>query len=113
MDSEPPKADLPKRKRRWFQFSLRTLLIATLIVAIPCAWLGRKIAQKQREREAVEAIVKAGGIVCYDYQKPSFITGRTFKPTEEPYGPAFVRSLFGDNFFSEVYAVPLQRADSR
>jgi hypothetical protein len=27
MQTEPPKADPPKRKRRWFQFSLRTLMI--------------------------------------------------------------------------------------
>jgi hypothetical protein len=26
MQTEPPKADPPKRKRRWFQFSLRDLL---------------------------------------------------------------------------------------
>jgi hypothetical protein len=34
MEAEPPKADLPKRRRRWFQFSLRTLLITTVILAI-------------------------------------------------------------------------------
>jgi hypothetical protein len=33
MQSAPPKADPPKRKRRWFQFSLRTLLILMLISA--------------------------------------------------------------------------------
>ena len=27
MKAEPLNVDLPKRKRRWFQFSLRTLLI--------------------------------------------------------------------------------------
>jgi len=27
MQTEPPKADPPRRKRRWFQFSLRSLLI--------------------------------------------------------------------------------------
>jgi hypothetical protein len=34
MQSEPPKAEPPKRKRRWFQFSLRTLMIFTLICAV-------------------------------------------------------------------------------
>jgi Leucine-rich repeat (LRR) protein len=95
----------PKRKRRWFQFSLRTLMILTLIVAIPCAWLGRKIEQKRREREAVAAIMKAGGIVVYDYQKPSLKSGQAFKPVEEPNGPALLRNLLGENLFSEVYAV--------
>jgi hypothetical protein len=105
MQTEPPKTEPPKLKRRWFQFSLRTLLIFTLVVAIACAWLGSKIEKKRKEREAVEAILKAGGIVVYDYQKPSMISGRTFKPVEEPYGPEFLRNFLGENFFSEVYAV--------
>ena len=43
MQTEPPKAEPPKRKRRWFQFSLRTLLIFTVICAIPCAWLAGRL----------------------------------------------------------------------
>jgi hypothetical protein len=35
MDADSPKAaDPPKRKRRWFQFSLRTLLIGVTLLAI-------------------------------------------------------------------------------
>jgi hypothetical protein len=37
MQIEPPKADPPKRKRRWFQFSLRTLFVVTTIVGGQCA----------------------------------------------------------------------------
>ena len=48
----------PKRKRRWFQFSLRSLLIFTVIVAIPCAWLGRRIERKGQEREAAVWLVR-------------------------------------------------------
>ena len=42
-------------------------MILTLIVAIPCAWLGRKIERKRQESEAVLAIVKLGGEAVYDY----------------------------------------------
>jgi hypothetical protein len=35
MESEPPKVDPPKRKRRWFQFSLRSLLIVVLTFGSP------------------------------------------------------------------------------
>jgi hypothetical protein len=34
MQTDPPKADPPKRKRRWFQFSLRAMMIFTGICAI-------------------------------------------------------------------------------
>jgi hypothetical protein len=39
MQAEPPKADPPKRKRRWFQFSLRTLMIVVAVVAAVCSVL--------------------------------------------------------------------------
>jgi hypothetical protein len=35
MQTEPPKAEPPKRKRHWFQFSLRSLMIVvTLLLAV-------------------------------------------------------------------------------
>jgi HEAT repeat protein len=34
MPTESPKVDPPKRERRWFQFSLRTLMIFTMICAV-------------------------------------------------------------------------------
>ena len=37
MQTEPPKAEPPKRKRRWFQFRLRTLMIVTLLGCSPFA----------------------------------------------------------------------------
>ena len=37
METEPTKAGPPKRKRRWFQFSLRTLMVVMAIVAVQCA----------------------------------------------------------------------------
>ena len=67
MAAEPSKTDPPKRKRRWFRFRLRSLLIFTLIVAIPCTWLGRRIERKRIERREVEAIQQLGGEVsCFN-----------------------------------------------
>ena len=34
METKPPEADPPKRKRRWFQFSLRTLMIVVTVLAV-------------------------------------------------------------------------------
>ena len=102
MQTEPPKAEPPKRKRRWFQFSLRTMLIFTVVCAISSAWLGKKIERKRKERDAVAVILKLGGIVMYEYQT---MPGA---PTRQPPGPAWLRSLLGENFFSEVDFVALQ-----
>ena len=60
MEAEPPKADPPKRKRRWFQFSLRTLMIGvTLLAALSAAvtWVIRDRQRLIRERD--EAIERA------------------------------------------------------
>jgi hypothetical protein len=56
MEADLIKAAPPKRKRRRFQFSLRTVIIFTATIAIGCAWLGKKIERKQREREAIELV---------------------------------------------------------
>ena len=42
MEAEPIKTDPPKRKRRWFQFSLRTLLIGVTLLAAVCGYIGRQ-----------------------------------------------------------------------
>jgi hypothetical protein len=106
MEAEPSKAEPPKRKRRWFQFRLRTLLIGVVVVAVPCAWLGRMIEQKRRERAFVDQIRKWGGIVTYDYQIAR----------SEPSGPTWLRSLLGENFFNDVKVayiggIPITDAD--
>jgi hypothetical protein len=99
MEAEPPKAVLPKRKRRWFQFRRRSLLIFTVIVAVGFAWLGSKIERKRREQAIVDAIRERGGIVELDY-----VNG-------EPAGPAWLRWLLGVNFFSDVQRVRIAHAD--
>jgi hypothetical protein len=57
MPTEPPNAE-PKRKRRWFQFSLRTLLIGVTLLAAACAYFAHYAAivrQRKALREQVEA----------------------------------------------------------
>ena len=101
--TEANKAEPPKRKRRWFQFHLRVLLIFTLIIAVGCAWLASK---KQRERQAVKLILSKGGQVGFDYQKWTTPAGQKgFLPTKEPPGPAWLRAILGNDFFGEVVFV--------
>jgi len=94
-----PQTSNATPKHRWFRFSLRTLLIVVVLLSLPLGWFVR---QAQRQRKAVEAIRKAGGLVWYDYEldEDGFSTG-----TEEPPTPAWLRELIGDDFFLDVVGV--------
>ena len=52
MQSEPPQADPPNRKRRWFQFSLRTLMIGVTIFCVVMGGYAAREAKIVRERRA-------------------------------------------------------------
>jgi hypothetical protein len=60
MQTEPPKADPPKRKRRWFQFSLRTLMIVVTLLAVPLSYVGWQ-AKIVRERKVVLSAIRDRG----------------------------------------------------
>ena len=50
MQAKPPNAEPPKRKRRWFRFSLRTLMIGVTLLAVACGYVGwqKKIIRERR-----------------------------------------------------------------
>jgi hypothetical protein len=83
-----------KSRRRWFQFSLKALMVLVVVAAIPCGWLKWKMVCKERERAAAEEIENLGGLVMYGREK-------------EPPGAAWLRKLLGDDFFSTVHFVRL------
>ena len=87
-----------KPKRRWFKFSLRTLLV---VMTALCVWLGFKVNAARRQKEAVTAIFKAGGTVSFDYQMvPDGPLYDDFKidTAALPRGPDWLRHIFGDDF---------------
>ena len=55
--------DAPKPKLRWFQYSVRTLLIVVTLFAILCSWLGVKLGRYERQWAAAGAVVELGGHV--------------------------------------------------
>ena len=67
MQTEPTKADPPKRKRRWFQFSLRSLLVAVTLLAAACAYVAgqAKIVNDRRAMRAkIDKTLAAGTSVA-------------------------------------------------
>jgi hypothetical protein len=60
MQTKPSTADPQKRKRRWFQFSLRTLMIVVALLAAQCApvmWFIRaRDAERFRAQRALDGV---------------------------------------------------------
>jgi hypothetical protein len=101
-DNAAMEAEPPKRKRRWFQFSLRSLLIFTVLCAIGSALLTPRLQQAQRQKTAVEGILEEGGVVWYDYEVNS--EGNHIGGAERP-GPAWLHKMLGDDFFADAVFV--------
>src|SRR5262245_8259132 len=100
--------------KRWLRFSLRTMLV--LITAL-CIWLGFQVNAARRQREAVTAILNAGGIVAYDYQvvsrrqRTSLAPGisswqdYSFDSGRATPGPKWLRQYIGDDYFRTAVGV--------
>lgn len=56
---------LPLHKRRWFQYSLRTLLALTLLASIGLSWLAVKMQRAERQRKAIETVEERKGTVTF------------------------------------------------
>ncbi|MCY2990029.1 MAG: hypothetical protein NTY19_19470 [Planctomycetota bacterium] len=54
-----------KPGRRWFQFSLRTLLVLMLAVGCGFGWLDSRIKTTRDERESIKTIHELGRCVSY------------------------------------------------
>ena len=92
--------------RRRFQFSIRSLLLLTVTVAIPFSWLAAKMQIAKRQKAAAAEIVKLGQVwVRYDYECDDF--GREIQAAKPP-EPGWLRNLLGADFFSGVAMVRLE-----
>lgn len=51
----------PKPRRRWFRYSLRTLLALVLVTCLGLGWFAHKLKQARDQKETVAAIRQLGG----------------------------------------------------
>lgn len=103
-----PMPDIPpanaKRKLRWYQFSLRTLLIVVTLFALACSWFAVKMREAERQKQAKQAILEIGGDVRYDFE---FDSAGEETDADGPSGPAWLIQLLGEDFFKNVVAVEI------
>ena len=55
-----------KPKRRWLQFSLRTLLVLMLVCGCALGWLRHEVQRARAQREAAKPLEELGGDVVYN-----------------------------------------------
>jgi hypothetical protein len=82
---------------RWYQFSLRSLLMLMLLACIAMIPVAIREQQAKKQREAVDAVRKLGGSVTYD----------GLLATGEAPGPVWLHRLLGEDFFITVGGVRL------
>lgn len=84
---------VPPRLRRFLQFNLAAMLLATTVFGV---WLGIAVNRARRQREAIAAIERLGGAVLYDYQ---FDASHTQIPSARLNVPTWFRGNLGEEFY--------------
>lgn len=92
------------RRRKWFQFSLRGLIVA---LTIGCVWLGWQVEGARRQRKAIAAIELLGGGTKYKWEvSPNDGLRRVGVRPDCPL-PTWLRTLLSDDFLFNVTTVGL------
>ncbi len=94
-----------KPKYRWYQYSLRTLM---LLVTVAAVWLGIWTHRAREQKKVVASIVQLGGNVFYDYQRENPVYYNVHNPKALPLTPQWLRSILDDDYFHDVVYVCLR-----
>ena len=92
-------ADNAKRKRRWFQYSLRTLLVLVTLFAVACSWYDYEMRKAAKRRAAIVKIEKLGGAVRYYDASYKYTRG---KPRQ---WFSWLRNIHGDEHLGNAVSV--------
>lgn len=96
-----------KPRRRWFQFSLGSMLLLMTVFGV---WFGIRMDQARRQERAVAALRERGD-VSYDSVFVNMCNPKPFMKTA-PYGPKWLRAIVGDDFLDRVRAVFLYESST-
>ena len=97
MDEKRTTADVQaKPRRRWYQYSLRTLLIVVTIIGCGFGWLGAKV-RIVRERKAMRSEIERRGALVIN------LDDTVWSPDTKPEPVGLIRRWMGDEALCEVY----------
>ena len=60
----------PTHRRRWYQFTLKALLVVTTFACIGLGWLAHERNEVRKREDAIAAIKQLGGNVEFDEARP-------------------------------------------
>jgi len=92
-----------------FQFSLRSLVVLVVAVAVPLGWFGVKLREAERQRRAVEAIREMGGYVVYHDDAWGEVRPKSNRNLSTP---TWLRRLVGEDFCRDVVIVSFAFSDT-
>ncbi len=101
MEAKPPNVEPPKRKRRWFQFRLRTLMIAVTLLAIALAYAAPDV-RIWHQRTAMLGpkhdgpLTLSNGVVVYEFRA-------TLPSWRQEERISLLRRLLGDQPIYEIW----------
>jgi len=87
-----------RSNRRCFQFSLRTLTLATLAIGLLLGWF---VARARRQQELYKSIYQSNSFAYYDYQ----VVNDEYDPTRESWAPQWLHEKLGTDFIHPVVKV--------
>ena len=94
--------------RRRFQFSIRSLLVLVVVVAMPCSWLAVEMKRAREQKQAVDSICASDGFVIYAEMADDEGWFDDRKPQLPSQG--LLVQFFGESFFYTVSSVHLVQA---
>jgi hypothetical protein len=114
MPTVPMQADAPKRKRRWFQFSLRTLMIGVTLLALVCAHVAHEantVGARKALLDNISKIPGGGYVIAQKSTSPEIIVGNISRqdwgsirmPCSDR-GPSALREWLGDQRIASVWS---------
>jgi hypothetical protein len=89
MNTPEPKPASKPFKLRWYQYSLRSLILFELFCSLLCSWFATMMQSAITQRDAVAALRK---LKCYAY----------YEDRRGPLAPGWLRNWVGDDFFDTV-----------